>query len=187
MAKIYSLDDRKQLHKDANQALDENLAPNEPVKIIIRGSYNSSIIGTDRRAFVFKKGFMGGATFGKKFTSWNYQNITGIQIETGMLGGFVAIMAPGVESADMNSWGRGKKDPSKSPNAIHINEFEQARKGVALMRQLISESQMQGSPANVSTSQDIPGKIKQLAELHEQGILTAEEFQAKKSELLARI
>lgn len=34
---------------------------------------------------------------------------------------------------------------------------------------------------------DIPAKIKQLAELHEQGVLTVEEFESKKKELLDRI
>ena len=189
MAKEYALDDRKQLYKGANQVLDENLAPDEHVKVIIRGTLDSAMMGTDRRVFVFKMGFMAGATFGHKFTSWDYRNIVGIQIETGLLTGFVVIQAPGTETADGSYWSTGKNSPDKSPGAvpIHRYHFKQARKGVALLRLLISESQMQGSPANVSTSQDIPGKIKQLAELHEQGILTTEEFQAKKSELLARI
>ncbi|MBD8046751.1 SHOCT domain-containing protein [Clostridium sp. N37] len=38
-----------------------------------------------------------------------------------------------------------------------------------------------------SSNEDIPGQIKKLSELREQGILTEEEFNNKKTELLARI
>ncbi len=36
-------------------------------------------------------------------------------------------------------------------------------------------------------SEDVFGKLERLADLHARGIVTAEEFEAKKSELLARL
>jgi hypothetical protein len=61
----WALDDRAQLHKDANELLDENLAPDEAVQVIIRGNFNSAMIATNRRVFVFKKGIQSGLAFSK--------------------------------------------------------------------------------------------------------------------------
>ncbi len=63
-----SLADRSKLHKDAIKALDQNLGANEVVRVIIIGLWDSAIIGTDYRAFIFKKGMMGGVMFGSKLS-----------------------------------------------------------------------------------------------------------------------
>jgi hypothetical protein len=60
---VVPLTDRRRLHRGANDALDKNLAPDEAVEVIITGSSNQAIVGTSRRAFVYKKGFMAGASF----------------------------------------------------------------------------------------------------------------------------
>jgi Short C-terminal domain len=44
-----------------------------------------------------------------------------------------------------------------------------------------------GSPSAEGATADIPDKIKQLAILHDAGVLTDEEFEGKKAELLARL
>ena len=62
--------DRSRLHRKANEALDQNLVAGERILVIITGSSSQAIIGTDRRAFVYKKGFMAGAAFGSELTTW---------------------------------------------------------------------------------------------------------------------
>ena len=42
-------------------------------------------------------------------------------------------------------------------------------------------------PAAPAEADDVFGKIERLAELHARGILTAQEFEAKKAELLGRL
>jgi hypothetical protein len=59
----------KGLHKVAIEAVEQTLAPDEQVRLVIHGESNQAIIATDRRALVFKKGFMAGATFGSELTS----------------------------------------------------------------------------------------------------------------------
>lgn len=44
-----------------------------------------------------------------------------------------------------------------------------------------------GAPAGASVQPDIPGQIKKLAELRDAGILTEDEFAAKKAQLLSRL
>ena len=179
-SKAWALDDRQQLHRDANAALEQNLMPGETVRVIIRGNYDSAMIGTDRRVFVFKKGFLSGAGMGSKLSSWDYRNLGGIQLETGMLSGTVALQGPGIESKDASSGG----DANKSPHALGLANphFDPARRGVAVLRSLIAESQ-----ATRPAAPDAAEQLRKLGELHGAGILTDAEFEAKKAELLARL
>ena len=49
------------------------------------------------------------------------------------------------------------------------------------------EPSPQSAPAHTQPQPDVLAKVQQLADLHRQGILTDEEFEAKKTELLARL
>ena len=162
--------------------------------VIIAGPSNQAIIGTDRRLFVYKKGFMAGATFGAELTSWDYRNLVGIQIHTGMVSGAVVVQAPGQSGTRTNVWKQGDSDPYKAPNAIPISRpWKPAQEGVARLRQLIdgahNPSQQpvhpQGSlPAAGGEVGSLADEINRLADLHASGALTDEEFTQFKARLL---
>ena len=184
--------DRSRLHRKANEALDQNLAPGETVQVIITGPSAQAIVGTDRRAFVYKKGFMAGASFGSELTSWDYRNLVGVQLHTGMMSGAVVLQAPGQSGTRTNVWKQGDSDPYKAPNAIPINRpYDQAQAGVARLRQLIDFAQ-HGRPHQVVQTAPAPeapslvDEIKRLADLRAAGALTDEEFTAFKAQLLRR-
>jgi len=107
----YIMDNRNMLHNEANKLLDQNLGAGELVQVIILGLWDSAIIGTKNRAFIFKKGMMGGVMFGSKLTSWDYRNLTGVQLETGPMSGFVSLQGPGISSQDLSYWDTGKNRP----------------------------------------------------------------------------
>lgn len=192
-----ALDDRRQLTKDANKLLDQNLVPGETVRLIIRGTFSSALIGTDRRAFVSKQGMMGGALFGKKLTSYDYRNLTGVHLETGVMSGVFALEGPGITSQDLSYWSSGKNDPSKAPHALGLNRehFDQAKAGAALLRQLISAAQAPAfapaparwTPPAPTGTPDGADLLRKLAELRDAGILSGAEFEAKKQEILRRM
>lgn len=186
MAKTWALDDRAQLHKDANEALDQNLAPGEAVLVIIRGMYDSALIATARRVFIFKKGMFSGATLGKKLASWDYRNLSGVQIETGMISGAVALQGAGIAGGDLGKYRSGGNDPLHAPHAVATNRehFEQARLGVARLRELIAQAQ---TVAPADAAPDVADQLRKLGELRDLGILTAAEFDAKKVQLLSRL
>lgn len=188
MGKDPAIDDRSQLHKDANALLDQNLAPGEPVRVIIRGTYDSALIGTDRRAFVFKKGAFSGAFMGKRLASYDYRNLTGVQLETGMISGVMSLQGPGISSEDLSYWSSGKADPMKAPHALALNSghFNQARTGVAMLRDLIADAQARTLSAAMAPP-DVTDQLRKLGELRDAGVLTTAEFDAKKAELLARL
>jgi len=187
-----SLSDRSRLHRKANEALDQNLAPGETVEVVITGPSNQAIIGTNRRVFVYKKGFMAGASFGSELTSWDYRNLNGVQIHTGMMSGAVVLQAPGQSGTKTNIWKNGDSDPYKAPNAIPINRpWEPATEGVARLRQLMDAAHQTGQQEPTETAPflnaDPMAQLKQLGELRDAGVVTPEEFEAKKAEILRRI
>ena len=102
-----------------------------------------------------------------------------------------ALEGPGISSQDLSYWSQGKGDPGKAPHALALNRdhFEQAKAGVALLRQLIAEAQRPAysSVPPAPAPLDVPDQIRKLGELRDAGLLTAAEFESKKAELLARM
>lgn len=168
MGKSWALDDRAQLHKDANAALDEGLASDERVKVIVRGVQNSAFIGTDRRVFVFKK-----SLWLKKLSSWDYRGISGVEYEDKgpLMPAYVRV----------NAVGGDDKRAHSSDNALQIAHSDKsaAAAAVAELRRAISTP-----PTPTSAPSDAADQIKKLADLRDAGILTEDEFQAKKRQLL---
>lgn len=211
------LADRGRLHKKANEALDQNLVPGETVEVVITGPSNQAVIGTNRRAFVYKKGFMAGASFGSELTSWDYRNLVGVQLHTGMMSGAVVLQAPGQSGTSTSYWNTKDSDPYKAPNAIPVvRPWDQAQAGVARLRELIGEAHRPDSSpqGGASSASQVPTRmepasrqldallvtgadsaagvpsvqlLRDLAELRDSGILTNEEFEAKKTEVLKRL
>ncbi len=174
MGKSWALDDRAQLHSDARKAIDSQLAPDETVRVIIRGVQNTSITGTERRAFVFKK-----VLWNTDMSTWDYGSISGIEFNDKgpMMPGFVRIRSVATDT----------KRAHQSDNALQINFKEKgdAQKAVAELRRLVSAFQ---SPAPTRSTQppqaDVADQIRKLAALRDEGILTPEEFDAQKQKLL---
>lgn len=204
--------DRGRLHKKANEALEQNLVPGETVEVIITGPSNQAIIGTDRRAFVYKKGFMAGASFGSELTTWDYRNLVGVQLHTGMMSGAVVLQGPGQAGTSTSYWNNKDSDPYKTPNAIPIvRPWDQAQAGVARLRELVDAAHRPetsaapaGPPLGPATPPtDFPDRdespsgstsggasvqlLRDLAELRDAGILSNEEFETKKAEVLKRL
>jgi hypothetical protein len=183
------------LHKRARKALNENLAAGEEVRVIMnmgRRSKSAAIIATDRRLFVFKTGAASGATFGCKFSSFDYRNVSGISMHTGAMSGSAVIDVAGAAPVGSSYWGNKNNDPWKAQNAIPLTRpYDEAKKQIASIRQLITDwhdrSVAPQGPAVQAETADVVDQIKRLGELRDSGLITPEEFEAKKSELLGRL
>jgi hypothetical protein len=182
------LADRSRLHAQAIKALDDNLNPGETVQVIITGAFNQAIIGTECRAFVYKKGFMAGASFGSEMTSFDYRNLVGVQLHKGMLSGAVILQGPGMNGQSTNYWKHTDNSPSNSPNAIPIttDRTNATQAGVARLRQLIATAQRPAPTAAVvaQPALSIADELRKLSDLRAAGVLSDDEFAALKSALL---
>lgn len=177
----------KGLHRKAIEAVERTLAPDEPVRLVIHGASDQAIIATDRRALVFKKGFMAGASFGSELTSWAYRNLVGVQIHTGMLSGAVVLQGPGQGGTRTSAWKAGESDPYQAPNAIPLDRpFDGARKRVGALGRLIDEAHRAEQPLPASPAlESVADELRKLADLRSDGVLSEQEFASLKAKLLA--
>jgi|GEM_PF-6118432 len=149
--------------------LSKLLLPEEKIIAIARGRYSKvtgSIVLTDSRVILINKITFGGS----KFEDFHYSKITSIENEKvpPLLLGKIKINVAGNEAFI---------DQMKYEESQYISKLIRER-----IEQLASGTNQVKSPDN-----DAFIKLEKLKELYEKKILTEEEYQAKKNELLSSI
>jgi hypothetical protein len=144
------------------KALLEVLGPDEIPERAVKGflgSGNGLLVATDRRAIFVDKGLVG-----LRVEEFPYNKITSIQYKTGFALGEIAIHVAG--------------------NAALIKNVDKAttRGFGEWLRTRITASTASAAPA--PQPDDPMAQLAKVADLHKQGILTDEEFAAKKKQLL---
>jgi len=140
----------------------------EEVKYWVFGMFKSKIMGkdtvrngifiaTDRQVFFYCKKLTGFES-----ESFPFSNISSVEIGKGMLGHKINIIASG-NKAEMTGINLGQ-----------VNEF------VEYVRSKIGKSTGSSAPSTTSAADE----LKKFKELLDEGILTQEEFDAKKKQLL---
>lgn len=131
---------KQRLHKTARHELDEQLVENECAVAVIEGvSAQAMIITSRHRVLVFKKGMMGGVTFGRKMYAWDFNEIHGVRVDVRLMNGFVALKTTDSDPDRMSYWGLGGGNAWEAANAIPVGKptQEQAREGAAVLRRLL--------------------------------------------------
>ena len=162
-------------------AVAQHLNPGEKVREAVLGTYEGkwlgedvlrtgALIATDRRVVLY-----GTKLTGYDYESFAYRNISSVEMSKGAMGHAITFFASGNKAC--LKW-------IKSGSADGFVSY--------VRQQMDQGSRPSAVPAPVpvtaqSAGPDIPDQIKQLADLHRSGVLTDEEFQAKKTELLSRL
>ncbi len=148
----------------------DHLETDETIKYSVAGAYETDILGsdsirngilvaTDRRIVFFAK-----KMFGHDFESFPFSSISSMQTSKGLMGKGLSFHASG-NSVKM-----------KYINAGQYDQFYTYVTG-----------QIGTTPDSATTTVDVADQIKKLADLRDQGILTDDEFQTKKTDLLRRM
>ena len=169
----------------SRKILDENLPPGEPLHVFMEGVKGQSVAATERSLMIIKTGFgAGGVGFGKKCKIFPYEHITSIDCDKGMLQGRLQVSAAGTHE-ERGGYFTGA---FRAENVVNFNAGSYRKFQVATnrIRELIDAYKSARGAASPSPD-SIPDQIKKLAELRDAGILTAEEFEGKKQQLLDRI
>lgn len=169
--------------------LRRNLAQGERVLGLVIGNSRQAVVATDHKVLVVKTGMMAGQTFGGKATSIDYRTIVGVEVRTGFSQGEFEIIAASMQAPQRNR-SKDKINILESPNGVvfvkssgHIFE-----KMAAKIREMTAAAHGSGTAVNPQVMPtSIPEQIRSLSDLHAAGILTDDEFSAKKAELLARM
>lgn len=173
--------------------LKRSMAPGERVLGQVIGNSRQIVVATDHKVLVVKTGVMAGQTFGGKATSFDYRTIVGVEVRTGFSQGEFEIIAASVQAPQRNR-NKDKVKVLESPNGVvfikgNVHLFD---KMAAKIREMTAAAHGSGTAltaqvAPQTSGPSIPEQIKSLSELHAAGILTYDEFAAKKAELLARM
>jgi Bacterial PH domain/Short C-terminal domain len=142
----------------------------EHVDRMTTGTYGSGtglIVLTDRRLLFLKEGIT------KKTEDFPLEKVSSVQWSSGLATGTITIFASGNKAEIKNV----NKDDGKEMTD-HVRDRLSAPKPVAAP---------QAVPQTATDAPDIPDQIRKLGELRDAGVLTAEEFEGKKAELLARM
>jgi hypothetical protein len=152
----------------------------EPVTASVFGTYEASFAGQDTvRSGVLAATHKRVVFFAKKlggydFESFPYGNISSVERSKGMLGHVITLHASGNEVR------------LKWIQDGDISKFVSTVDSRIGNKQASTASTSSASPPKSSPS-DIPSQIKELAALKDQGVLSEQEFEKKKAELLAKM
>lgn len=148
--------------------LPEHLWDGESVLAMTTGAYGKGVglvVMTDRRLLFVQDGFMS-----KTSEDFPYSKISSVSWGSGLAMGTITVFASGNKAEIKNV----QKEDGKSM--------------VDALRERLADSPATAPAAPAAApANDIMGQIKQLGELRDAGVLTAEEFDAKKTDLLRRL
>jgi hypothetical protein len=151
----------------------EHLENGESIKASVFGAYEGKLMGNDiTRNGIFvatekRLVFFAKKLFGYDLETFPFKNISTIEKSKGMMGHSITIHSSG-NNAKMKWINKG--------DVAQFTEFVNSNIGNTNTTQPVQVTEI-----------DIPSQIKKLSDLKEQGILTEEEFNSKKTELLAKI
>ncbi len=172
---------------------ERNINPDERIEFNIVGEMGHCIVALQNRLLVIKPGFMAGATFGGRVTSFYYRDVNGIEVNTGLMSGVIEVNTPsyqGTQERDFWNVKDKNKDPYRVSNCIPIMKWDLKKQKAELERlqakvtdakyERTSSSQAAPTPSNGG----FVAELEKLVSLRESGILTEEEFQQAKKRLL---
>jgi hypothetical protein len=150
--------------------LEGHLWDDEHVERMTGGAYGAGtglLVLTDRRLLFVKEGIT------KTTEDFPIEKVSSVQWASGMVTGTITVFASGNKAEIKNV----NKDDGKA-----ITD---------LVRNRLSAPKPTATPEVATPSEsagpDIPDQIRKLRELRDDGVLTPEEFETKKAELLARM
>ena len=177
------------------------LEPDEQVLLKIKGAFKQALICTDRRAIILKGGMMSGQFFGTNCFQIAYPNIAGVEVKFGLLTGYFEISAGGMQNTPKSFWKSDDANASRAPNCVALTGQAQADKfrdacTFIIAQKASPETSPSTAPNATSLEQSalasgspktILDTIFKLGAMRDSGILSSDEFEAKKKELLTRL
>lgn len=144
-----------------------------------------------RMITILRTGFLARASVGKGEKQIPLAHVTAIQFKPAgpLVNGFIQFTVSGGNER-RSRFGQQTTDAARDENSV-VFHYKQREQFVALREAVqLAMAATQSTPqprAQDHDADDIPQKIKKLAELHAAGVLTDDEFAAKKADLLERM
>jgi len=167
--------------------LAQNLQKGEDILVKVQGDWGGAFVVTNRRIYVIKHGLWSGRMTGGQCTGFPLEQVASINLNTAMLVGAVEVLAAGtLVGRGSVSWTGANKKAREAENVVL---FRVGGGRSAVFQRAVSIAQnavfsVAERRVNEKKDRSSANEIQQLASLRDKGILTEEEFQAKKKQLL---
>lgn len=180
MNKNDGVDLKEDLGKRGNKLAEENIR--DDIKYALKGDFGQAIVVTARAVYVLKWGFQAGFTFGGGCTPYPFSNIITVQVQKKLTSRYLEVITAGNQDKKLSYWASGADSAMKAPNVITFSnkDYNKFQTLAAHIHDQIASKQISQSQSGADTT----GELEKYAELHNKGVITQEEFVAKKKQLL---
>jgi len=173
------------LPKRLRRELDRSMHDGEAVRFCLRGDLGHALVCLDDRLVILKGGFHAGTTFGAMSATIYYRDVTGIQVRTHLMSGWIEISSPSFQGRERKRSRQPRtsdRDVYKLPNCvpIHRRHADAYADPLARLRELVAAAKHEQRPAAA-----VVDELERLAALRRDGWITEQEFAAAKDRLLA--
>jgi hypothetical protein len=182
----------RDLDKRGESLVAGNLQTDERILVKLQGNFGQAFVVSDRRVYCLKWGFMTDQAFGGRCSAFEHRAISGVQIKKHMTTALLEVITPGNQDNKRLAYWGGRNSPNNAVTADNAVTFGTAdfalfQRAVNVAREQISASQTPSVTAAPAAAPDVLDQLGKLGGLRDQGILTEEEFQQKKVDLLERL
>ncbi len=174
----------KRLAKELKATLEEG----EDVRVQLCGAFQQALVCTDSRVMLIKGGWMAGQLFGCNVFQLRYRSVSGVEVKYQLMTGFLEISSGGIQNMPRNFWTRKENRSASSANnciSIYRNQAQKFRQACSFILKHVDAMQL--GHGSAPAAPDPVAQIGRLSELLSKGVISQDEFNAKKAELLARV
>ena len=167
--------------------VERHSSPSDRVLFCLRGCSAHSLIAFDERLLIVKPGFHAGTTFGSLVTTFYYQDVTGIQLHTFLLAGWIEVSSPSFQGRERKKNRQPRtsdRDVYKLPNCIPISKrrVDDYQAALAQLRERIEFCKRYGRVT--SEPPPLVGSLERIADLRRTGALSEPEYDRLKQVLI---
>lgn len=161
--------------------LASNIQAGEKILMKLRGNNGQTFVLTDQHVYIIKWGYMTGNTFGGRCSAFAYQSLTGFQIEKGLFSCVVEVLSPATHNVSVHGYASSVLTGNRSNYMVVFlrRDFDLFQKAVTIGRDILNKLHSKDTPGDHSILD-----LEKLADLKSKGVITEDEFVAKKKQVL---
>src|SRR5439155_7300162 len=166
------------LSRRVRREVGRHVGADERILFCLRGSLDHSLVALEDRILLVKPGFHAGTTFGSLVTTLHYSDVTGVQVHTFLLSGWIEISSPSFQGRERkrNRWPHGQdRDVYKLPNCIPISRRRLDDYQPALRRLMDQLAQFKRPVVKPAQRSSLLVDADRVADLAARGVISEEE------------
>jgi hypothetical protein len=166
------------LSRRVRRELARHVAGDDRILFCLRGCLDHSLVALEDRIVLVKPGFHAGTIFGSLVTTLHYSDITGVQVHTFLLSGWIEISSPSFQGRERkrNRWPHGQdRDVYKLPNCIPISRRRLEEYQLFLRRLMDQLAQFKRPVAKPPEHSALLVDAARVSELRARGLISEEE------------